>query len=88
MPQLQAAKKALRVSARRRVINDRWRRKVREALHAVRDAIRAQDKKAAAEAYVTATSMIDRAARRNIIHPNSAARKKSRLHKAVANITT
>ncbi len=87
MPQLQAAKKALRVSARRRVINDRWRRKVREALHDVRDAIRAQDKKAATEAYVKATSTIDRAARRNIIHPNSAARKKSRLHKAVVSIS-
>lgn len=87
MPQLQAAKKALRVSKRKRMFNDRWRRKLRSAFVELREAINAGDKKNAETAYVKAESVIDRAARRNIIHKNRAARKKSRLKKAVQSIS-
>ncbi len=86
MPQLQAAKKALRVSERKRAINDRWRRKMRDALRSLREAVTAGDKKGAEEAFAEAESILDRVARRNIIHPNKAARKKSRLHKQVVNL--
>ena len=86
MPQIKAASKALRTDKRRRAVNDRWRRKMREALHAVRDAILAKDSKEAKKALVSAESVLDRVARRNIIHPNKAARKKSRLVKAVSKI--
>lgn len=86
MPQLQAAKKALRVDQRRRKVNDRWRRKLRAALHGVRDAVSAGEKKAAEEAVVKAESVLDRVSRRNIVHPNKAARKKSQLRRAVANL--
>lgn len=83
MPQLSAGKKALRTNARRRVINDIWRRKMRTAMKALREALTAKDSKAAMLELVKAESILDRAARRNIIHPNKAARKKSRLRKAV-----
>ncbi len=86
MPQLQAAKKALRVSARKRVVNDRWRRQLREALHTVRDAITAGKKDEAQAAVLQAQSVIDRAARHHILHRNKAARKKSQLQKAVAQL--
>jgi small subunit ribosomal protein S20 len=86
MPQLQAAKKALRVSQRRRAINDRWRRKMRATLRTVRTAINQGKKQAAQQAFDNAASVLDRTARRNIIHPNRAARKKSRLQKAIANM--
>ncbi len=86
MPQLKAAKKALRVDKRRRLVNDRWRARLRRSLYAVREALTNNDLAAAAQAVTTAESVLDRAARRNIIHPNKAARKKSRLRKAIANI--
>lgn len=84
MPQLKAAKKALRSSIRRRRVNDRWRRKVRQSLKAVRDAIEAKDTKTATASLLKAQSALDKAARHSIIHKNKAARLKSRLTKAVS----
>ena len=87
MPNLKSARKALRVAAHRREVNDRWRAKLRAAYKDLRLAVTAKDKAKADTAYVEVTSILDRAARRNIVHPNKASRKKSRLAKAVANIT-
>jgi len=87
MPQTQSAKKALRASHHRRLINDRWRKKMRETLRAVQNAIIAKDKKTAADAYLKAQSTLDRAARRHIIHPHKAARKKARLQKSIASLS-
>ena len=87
MPNLKSARKALRVAGRRRVINDRWRVKLRGALKELRLATVGKDKATIDKAYLEATSILDRAARRNIIHPNKAARKKSRLAKAIAKIS-
>lgn len=86
MPQTSAAKKALRVSARKRTVNDAWRRKVKNALLAVRDALNEKNKQAAETAWKAAQKVLDRAARRNIITANKAARKKSRLHQAIAKL--
>lgn len=86
MPQTKAAAKALRTSERRRAGNDRWRRKIRESLHAVRDAMTDKDQKKTQEAVMAAESVLDRAARRNIIHPNKAARKKSQIKSALAKL--
>lgn len=86
MPQIASAKKALRVSARKRVINDRWRKKLRESLHALQTTIATKDKKAAQAAFLKTQSVIDRAARHKIIHPNKAARKKARLHKTITKL--
>ena len=86
MPQIASAKKALRVSARKRAVNDRWRKKLRESLHALQTAITAKDKKTAQAVFLKTQSVIDRAARHKIIHPNKAARKKARLHKAITKL--
>ena len=86
MPNLKQAKKALRAAANKRVANDVWRVKLRAAFKSIRLASVANDKPAAEKAYVEAVSILDRAARRNIIHPNKAARRKSRLAKAIAKI--
>lgn len=86
MPQTAAAKKALRVSARRRSINDRWRRKLRDSLKGVRVALTSGQKDAAQKAYATAQVAIDRAARHRVIARQAAARKKSRLQKAIAKL--
>lgn len=86
MPQTASATKALRVSARKRAINNVWRHKVKHALLAVRDAINEKNAAAAKTTFAVAEKALDRAARRNIIHPNKAARKKSRLKQAISKL--
>lgn len=86
MPKIASAKKALRVNVRKRVVNDRWRKKLRESLHSLQATITAKDKKAAQTAFLKTQSVLDRAARHKIIHPNKAARKKARLHKAITKL--
>lgn len=83
MPNLDQAKKADRQNKRRRVMNDRWRARLRAGYKALRLAIAAKDTKKAEIAYVSVSSTLDRAARRNIIHPKKADRKKSRLAKQI-----
>jgi len=84
MPQLKAAKKALRSSINRRRVNDRWRRKVRQSLRTIREAIETKDTKVATASLQKAQSALDKAARHNIIHKNKANRLKSRLTKAIS----
>ncbi|MEO6077415.1 MAG: 30S ribosomal protein S20 [Candidatus Andersenbacteria bacterium] len=81
MPQLSAGAKALRKDVRRRAVNDAWRKKIREAKKAVREAVESKDAKLITEETRKAESVFDRAARRNIIHPNEAGRKKAGLRK-------
>ncbi|HQV64767.1 MAG TPA: 30S ribosomal protein S20 [Candidatus Paceibacterota bacterium] len=77
MPNLQNAKKALRVSARKRVLNDRRRRAMKVAVKSVKISNANEDLSKAFQA-------IDKAAKRGVIKKNAASRKKSRLSKAVA----
>lgn len=86
MPNLKAAKKALRHSQRRRAINDKWRRRAREAVKTVRDAITKGDAASAAAAWPTVQRLLDRATRRHVLHPRQAARQKSRLQSAIQKI--
>lgn len=86
MPQTSAAKKALRVNARRRVVNDRWRKQLRESLHAMGAALKGGDAKKAQEAFVKTQKVIDRAAKHKILNSRTAARKKSRLQQAIAKL--
>ncbi len=72
MPNLQNAKKALRVSARKRVLNDRRRRAMKVAVKSVKATKTAEELSKAYQA-------IDKAAKRGVIKKNTASRKKSRL---------
>lgn len=83
MPHIQSAKKRLRQNPRRRVRNQTRKTRVRTAGKAVIKAVQGGDVQAAQAALKEAVSAIDRAAKRNVIHKNSAARKKSRLARAV-----
>ncbi len=67
-------------------MNDRWRRRLHDTIRAVEDAVAEKKTKDAETAYLKAESIIDRVARRNIIHPNTASRKKSRLRTAINKI--
>lgn len=80
------AKKAIRVQARKRVVNDRRRKAFKSAEKNLRKVI-FTGKKAAAEALLSgAYKVIDKAAKRGVIKKNTAARKKSRLARAIKRI--
>ena len=80
------AKKAIKVHARKRVFNLRRKAALHSAVKAVKDAITKGDKATAENGMQTAYKAIDKAAKRGIIKANTAARKKSRLMKAIANL--
>lgn len=86
MPNTSSAKKAMRVSRRRRVINLVTINKYKDAVKAVRKALAAKGKEAAQKALSLAFKQLDKAAKKRVIHKNKAARLKSRLAKATAKI--
>lgn len=77
MPILKNAKKALRSSERKRVINRRVKTQVKTFMDKVKKSGSGAD---SAAAY----SAIDKAVKKNLIHKNKAARLKSQVSKAVA----
>lgn len=82
MPNLQNAKKALRVADRKRSLNDKRRRTMKELVKSVKtEAVK--DAKAAKTELSKAYQAIDKALKRGVIKKNTAARKKSRLSAAV-----
>ncbi len=83
MPIIKSAKKALRSSLRKRVYNVRTQGAMHDVLKKVGKSV-ATGKKADAEAMMKdAYQVIDKAAKRGILKPNTAARKKSRLMAAI-----
>jgi small subunit ribosomal protein S20 len=80
VPRIKSAKKAMRQARRHTVVNRAQRSALRTALKRVRSAGTKQE---AASAYAAAVRLLDRAARKGLIHKNNAARNKSRLAKFV-----
>lgn len=79
MANTQSAKKQIRNSYRKWLRNRYVKGKMRGALKTVRQAIEAGDYETAKAWMPRASSELDKAARKNVIHPNKAARLKSRL---------
>jgi small subunit ribosomal protein S20 len=82
MPIIKAAKKALRSSARKRAVNLRRSRAMKDSVKEVRT-LTAQASKEALGSLSKAYKTIDKAAKGGIIKKNTASRMKSRLAKAV-----
>ena len=78
------AKKRARQSEQRRLHNASQRSMVRTYIKRVKLAVSKGDKAQAQEALKEATPIIDKMARKGIIHQNKAARHKSRLAKQIA----
>jgi len=76
VPNIASAKKNMRKSRAATVRNRAQRSALRTALK------KAKEPGASAEVKRAATSMLDRAARKGLIHPNNAARHKSKLAKS------
>lgn len=86
MPNTKSAAKAMRASRRKRAINLVTIGKYKYAVKAVRKAIAAKKKEEAQKALALAFAQLDKAAKKHVIHPNKAARLKSRLTMAIAKI--
>jgi small subunit ribosomal protein S20 len=76
LPNVKSAEKRMRTNEIRAIRNRAFRSKLRTALKRVRTAPNPGE---GATALREASSLLDRAARKRIIHPNKAARAKSRL---------
>ena len=78
MPNVKSAEKRMRTSAKRAVRNKAQRSRLRTAIKKARQAEAAEE---VATTFAEAKSLLDRAARKRLVHPNKAARLKSRLAK-------
>lgn len=83
MANLKSAKKEIRKTKRRSVRNLKKKREMRAIIREVRELAEAGKKKEAQDKFQQATKIIDKAAKNNLIHQNTAARYKSRLAKLV-----
>lgn len=80
MPNIRSAKKRMRQAVTRRARNRTQRAALRTAIRKVRAAASRDE---AQTAYRSAETLLDRAARKRLIHPNTAARYKARLAKTL-----
>lgn len=78
MANIRSAKKRMRQSRRHAAENRVQRSALRTAVRKVRGATTAAE---ARTALLAAERLLDRAARKRLVHPNTVARQKSRLHK-------
>ncbi len=83
MPNVKSAEKRMRTSAKRAARNRQVRSRLRTAIKKVRQA---DSPEIATAALREASSLLDRAAAKNVIHANKAARAKSRLAALISEI--
>jgi small subunit ribosomal protein S20 len=81
MPNNKQSEKRLRQDEKKRLTNKRAKSAMRTAIRKVTDA---PDPEAATAAVPEAYKCIDKAAQKNVIHANAAARYKSSLHRTAA----
>ncbi len=83
MPIIKSAKKRMRQNTRRRLRNRVRRSTLRTSIRRLHEAIAAGNGDAIQSQWVETQGLIDRTARLGIIHPNTAARTKSRLARRI-----
>lgn len=76
----------MRQAARRRKYNIVTKDKYKSAVKSVKKALTAGTKDTAVEGLKLAMATLDKAAKKGVIHKNTASRKKSRLAKAIAKL--
>lgn len=79
MPRIKSSKKRMRQAEARNERNKAQRSQLRGAMKKVRAAATPEE---AQQAFVRAESLLARAGRKHLVHPNTAARNMSRLAKA------
>mgnify|MGYP002867014223 CR=1 FL=1 len=86
MANIKSAKKRILVNQKKAARNKAIRSSVKTAIKKVEAAVANRDAAAAKELLISATSIIDKAETKGVYHKNNAARKVSRLSKAVNSI--
>lgn len=79
MPITQSAKKALRGSLRKKAVNDRVKKLLKEEIKAVEKLVKEKKLPEAKKALSKAFSVIDKAAKNGVLKKNTASRRKARL---------
>jgi len=87
MPITSSAKKALRASKRKRLVNLVAKEKFTKSVKSVKKLIIGKTKEGTKEALSAAYKALDKAAKNGVIKKNSASRKKSRLAKAIKKLS-
>ena len=88
MANIKSQIKRNRQNEKRRLRNRVYRGRPRTAIKQVRVALATGNVQSAREALLQAVSALDRAVERGVLHKNNAARRKSRLMKRLASLTT
>ena len=81
MPQRRTAKKELRKTVKKRQRNLQIKNQIKVTIKKLKKALEENDSKKTASAIKDVYKILDKAASKKIIHPNKAARKKSRIAK-------
>jgi len=84
MPNIQQQKKRVRIAARQRLENLRYRSTIKTLTKRLETAVEGKDADAVATERRNLEKLIDRAAARGALHKNTAARKKSQAAKLVS----
>lgn len=85
MPIKEAAKKYMRVTARKTIKNSKTKGVFRSAIKKTQEAVSKGNTEVAKTELKRAMQALDKAAQKKVIHKNTAARRKSRLNKLVKN---
>lgn len=79
MPNIKSSIRSVKTDAERRAKNAQVKSQVRTATRKTVEAVAAGQAEEAKAAFVKATSVIDKAANKGVLHKNTAARKKANL---------
>ncbi len=79
MPITQSAKKALRGGAKKKAVNDRRKKAVKETIKNIEKLVKEKKVPEAKKLLSKAYSAIDKATKKGVLKKNTASRKKSRL---------
>ena len=88
MPIKDSAKKELRKSKKRMAFNVSQKRSIKDTIKKIRKSLDSQKIDEAQKLAEKIVKMLDKAAKQNVIHENAAARKKSRVYKAIKKAST
>jgi small subunit ribosomal protein S20 len=81
MPITKSAKKALRGSMKKKMVNDRKKKAMKDTIKNVEKLVKDKNKAEAKKLLPKAYSAIDKAAKTGVLKKNTASRKKARLSK-------
>ena len=79
MPNKKSAEKRVRISERNRLYNRFWKRRCKTAAKKLMESLEGKDSKLIQSRLDEAQSVLDKAAGKGVLHPNTVARRKSML---------